>query len=222
MEYQSTPARERGNVLFLILIAVVLFAALSYAIAQSGRSAGADTALETTVMMAGQITEMPAAIRQGVARMLIDGTTPSAITFTGAASPNDIFYQGLATNVLPPPLACLPVCTVWTYVGFTDETHGLFVGGVGTDAPDILSILPNVTQQVCTQVQKGLAFATPAPPVQDTAAFDWTVITNQISQPGGLKGSATTIWAPTLTAQEFACVNNQNTSYFYYHVLLPQ
>ena len=222
MERNTSSYQQRGNALFLILIAVALFAALSYAITQSSRSAGNDTGHETTVLTAGQVTEIPAAVRQVAARMIITGTPASSITYTGAATPNDVFGSGMATNVPPPAAACAPSCTVWLYKGFTSMTQGRFAGGVGTDAPEVFAILPNVTLAICTQIQKGLAFASSTPPVQDTAAFDWTSITGTISQAGGLKGSATTVWEATLTGLDFACVNNQNTGYFYYHVLIDQ
>ncbi len=215
--------KQRGNALFLILIAVALFAALTYAITQSARSGGNDISREGSIVSAGQLTEMPAAVRQAVERLMITGASASSITFTGAATSSDVFAPGTGTvNFPPPPGACSPGCTAWVYQNFTDTTHGLFVGGVGTDAPEILAVLPAMTLSVCTQMQKGLGFASSIPPAQDTTAFDWTTITSPISAAGGLKGSASTIWSATLTGQEFACVNNLSSTYFYYHVLLTQ
>jgi hypothetical protein len=227
MEHKPSPGPQRGNALFLILIAVALFAALSYAITLSSRgSSGNAVNIGNAIVTAGQIVEMPAGIRQAVERMMITGTPASAITFTGAASHNDVFdlvSGGGGTANLPPPTGgCSPACTVWTYGTFTDSTHGLFIGGVKTDAPDVLAILPNVTEIVCEQIQKGLGFASQIPPVQDTAAFDWTDITGTISQAGGLKGSATTIWEASVSGQEFSCMDNRGTGNFYYHALIDQ
>ena len=55
---------EKGNVLFLILIAVALFAALSYAVTQSSRSGGGDANNETSLINSAQVTQYPASVRQ--------------------------------------------------------------------------------------------------------------------------------------------------------------
>ena len=64
---------ERGNVLFLILIAVALFAALSYAVTQSTRSGSGDASGETNLISSAQLTQYPAGIRTSIVRMIIAG-----------------------------------------------------------------------------------------------------------------------------------------------------
>ena len=63
-----TRKNEKGNVLFLILIAVVLFAALSYAVSQSNQTSG-DISSEEAELAAAEIINYFAAI-QGEAQRL--------------------------------------------------------------------------------------------------------------------------------------------------------
>src|SRR5882757_1232710 len=101
--------QERGNALFLILIAVALFAALSYAITQSGRGGGSVSA-QTALITAGQVTEQPADIRSAATRMILTGITGTSIVYNTSASANNVFDTvtggGGATNIPPPTTAC--------------------------------------------------------------------------------------------------------------------
>jgi hypothetical protein len=73
---------ERGNVLFLILIAVALFAALSYAVTQSTRGGGnADS--ETGLITASQYLQYGAGLKVAITRMMISGTDHSSLDFGG-------------------------------------------------------------------------------------------------------------------------------------------
>jgi hypothetical protein len=81
MKYRSN---QRGNVLFLILIAVALFAALSYAVTQSSRSGG-DSARETNILNSAQLAQYPNQIRTAVLRQNIDGVDITAVRFNAPA-----------------------------------------------------------------------------------------------------------------------------------------
>lgn len=70
-----------GNVLFLILIAVALFAALSYAVTQSSRSGG-DANREKLRAAASEIIQYGTAMEQAVSRMrLINRTSDAQLSF---------------------------------------------------------------------------------------------------------------------------------------------
>jgi hypothetical protein len=77
----SIDTHEKGNALFLILIAVALFAALAYAVTQSARSGGAPTTNEQNVIMAAQIVQSAAAAKAGVQRLVLGGVAANAITY---------------------------------------------------------------------------------------------------------------------------------------------
>ena len=68
--------RNRGNILFLILLAVVLFAALSYAVTSSLRGGGQDASNENAETGAAAIAQYVTLIRAEVQRMmLVNGCT---------------------------------------------------------------------------------------------------------------------------------------------------
>ena len=72
---------QKGNVLFLILIAVVLFAAISYAVTQSSRSGGSINK-ETALIQAAEIVQKANQIRVAIQRMKIsNGCDETEIDF---------------------------------------------------------------------------------------------------------------------------------------------
>jgi hypothetical protein len=74
-------ADQSGNVLFLILIAVALFAALSYAVTSSTRTGGSAASNETNLISSAQITQYPASVSTAVIRMVISGVSVDEIRF---------------------------------------------------------------------------------------------------------------------------------------------
>jgi|AntRauTorcE11897_2_1112592.scaffolds.fasta_scaffold02731_9 hypothetical protein len=71
---------QRGNALFLVLIAVALFAALSYAVTQSGRGSG-DISREKVQIQAAQIIQYVGSVEQTVQRMVLLGTPENELDF---------------------------------------------------------------------------------------------------------------------------------------------
>jgi hypothetical protein len=132
---------QRGNALFLILIAVALFAALSYAITQSGRGGGNITN-QTALITAGQVSEAPADIRSAVSRMVLSGVSGTSLVYYHASSTADaavnVFTQPLgggAVDVTPPTAACNAAidCADWAYIAArTAAVEGNYVKGLGT------------------------------------------------------------------------------------------
>ena len=95
---------ENGNVLFLILIAVVLFAALSYAVTQSSRSGGSDITEESINLGLDEVLNYVTSIRMAVTRMNLTGCDIDGdITFERAP------FDGSDTDYTNPnnPQACL-------------------------------------------------------------------------------------------------------------------
>ena len=78
--YQTRQA-ERGNMLFLILIAAALFAALSYVVAQSSRSGGGDAARDKARLAAADIMNQATAVQTSVGRLLIGGCLDTDLSF---------------------------------------------------------------------------------------------------------------------------------------------
>ena len=79
----SPRRHEQGNVLFLILIAVALFAALSYAVTQSTRSGGGSTERERMELDIAATLNTVSAFQTEILRRSLDGRPMSLTTNPG-------------------------------------------------------------------------------------------------------------------------------------------
>lgn len=85
--------RQSGNVLFLILIAVALFAVLSYAVTSSTRSGGGSITKEKAKSNAAAIIEYGASLRSAIMRMKVsNGCTNTNLDFS-----NTIYKKNTGT-----------------------------------------------------------------------------------------------------------------------------
>ncbi len=172
---------ERGNVLFLILIAVALFAALSYAVTQSTRSGSGDASGETNLINSAQLAQYPAGVRTAVVRMIIGGTSVDQLLFDNPTSFNqpymtdsDLEYNvfhptgGGAVFQNPPQDLIVPGSPgIWTF------SSAYRINGIGSTPTnvadvtgnDIIAFLPGVTQNVCRRLNEEVG-------IEDTSQAD--------------------------------------------------
>ncbi len=79
---------ENGNVLFLIMIAVALFAALSYAVTSSTRTSPASVSKEQAQLIASDLMQYASLMTSGIMRMRASGFQVWELDFV-KATPND-------------------------------------------------------------------------------------------------------------------------------------
>lgn len=186
---------DGGNVLFLILVAVVLFAALSYAVTQSSRGGG-NAESEVSLIKTAQITQYGNQIKFAVDRlMLVNGCAESELSFehadlnagyVNAGAPTDnschVFHtDGGGVTYLEPPSDWLGVTpSSLGYNVYYDQWYGdWFITGsdvsdIGTGADDLILVLPFVSRALCLQINNSSGIDNPSgePPQDVAVAFD--------------------------------------------------
>lgn len=164
-DQQTVRPSERGNVLFLILIAVALFAALSYVVTQSTRSGGGSTEREKNILSSAQMTQYPTALRTSIIRLVLGGVGIENIKFNtpgsfGASTNAEIFHPqgGGATYQAAPAELMLGGLSqgTWYYNGNFD-VPGVGIDGAGGN--DVIAFLPGISGGVCRQVNEELGLS---------------------------------------------------------------
>lgn len=164
---------ERGNVLFLILIAVALFAALSYAVTSSSRSGGGDANEETNLVSSASITQYPASVRTTLIRMIIGGATAEELAFNPPPYTNlDVAADDVFAAVFHPSgggavysPASRDIMTTnnpdgdWFFNGNLELEN---VGVAGAGGNDIIAYLPGISRGVCERINLELGIVTNA------------------------------------------------------------
>jgi len=242
---------QKGNALFLILIAVALFAALSYAVTQSGRGSG-DISSEQNVLYASQITDFGAAVKTAITRMIVSGpATISTLDFlTTTDSANAVFTSPLGGGIVTvtPPINALQgqgsignnlASTFWRYksTGQVGGNGGWFILGIGTDTSgdasrDAFAFI-GVTQGVCTAIDNDLGLTLSGNGTQ-SMSFLASTPSNEgtaLQDGGASTGTSAGVNNNTIAAYPgaaFGCYSNvggagpYSVRFTYYHTLIEQ
>ncbi len=165
MHERQNPARrqnEAGNVLFMILLAVILIGLLTAAIQGSNNSESANIDGETLVIRASEVQRAMAEMERGVKYIIENGTSESDIRFAhpdasadygdlnADADPSDQLFHasGGAANYRAVP-ADINDGSTWEFYG------GTHIPGMGTASrAELIVVLPNVSEQLCTKINK--------------------------------------------------------------------
>lgn len=164
----SPPKNQKGNILFLILLAVVLFAALAYAVTSSMRGGGKDAGSEKASAMAGEMMNYFTQIDTAVQRMMLTGGIKDyELNFYYKSGDNIV--SGTYDNV-----NCIENrCRVFDPEGggvngrvfpsfIRDNGTGggrarmvlTSVPGAGTSLPDLIMTFYGMRKDVCTEVNR--------------------------------------------------------------------
>ena len=150
---------ESGNILFMILIAVVLVGTLTAAINATSRPEGANIDPETLVIRASEVQRYASELERAITYILQNAISEEDIRFAhydahadygdlGAdADPSDQVFHvdgGGATYRAPP--AGINDGSSWEFYG------GTHAPGIGTGRADLMAVLPNVTQAFCDKI----------------------------------------------------------------------
>ncbi len=159
--------KQKGNALFLILIAVALFAALSYAVTQSGRGGGS-VDREQASINAAQMIQYAHQIEVAFNRLVLAGCDPSVIDVHHPDTPTSL--RNLATpadgscDVYEAAGGGVPAVTFPDsfYTGPIVQTGGMVVYNssgiedVGTIEPELYLYTGPLTEDICFEINRQL------------------------------------------------------------------
>lgn len=235
---------QNGNVLFLILIAVMLFGMLTAAITKSQQ--GTNTMdRERGAISATDVMAFGGAMEKAVARMLSDEMSENGLSFENAVwkfyDGNDVEVAGLFGNctserckVFSPAGGGLNATTFPSAQvnspANTDIQSGhagvysLKVKNVGTAAHDLVLIISMLDMNTCKQINSQMRIANPSdqPPVDSWAGavlYDGT-----FSGPGDATDEIGDL-ATEIDGKTTGCIKRSGggaADNFFYQVLLPR
>lgn len=172
---------QNGNALFIILIAVILFAALSYAVTSSSRTGDTQITRENTRLNIAKVESFVATTRAGIQRtVLVNKANPWDLSFKNNAwlyvngsvkdpigTPADpslfIFHPsgGAVTAMAFDGLArdC-PSCTAFNTKPGSGAMNWCAVPNIGSTAPELIMGIGGITIDACQQINAKEGIAT--------------------------------------------------------------
>jgi hypothetical protein len=231
---------QNGNVLFLILIAVILFAALSYAVTQSSRSGSGDAGRETNLVSSAAITQYPAAVKTSVLRMVINGTAYEDLKFnapsdfaalvSGNTTAQGVFHPlgGGAVYASADPNSVESTYGRWW---FNPKFEIMNIGTSTASSPngnEFIAFLPGVKRAICTRINEQVGIGATIPVTTITLASvqdDFTdADSNTIPNESNIIGDSASSGASSigLAGQPYGCFESATSDVFVYYQVLSE
>ena len=159
---------ERGNILFMVLIAVVLIGLLTAVMMNSGGGESANINDETLIIRLSEAQRKASEFERAVLFIVNAGKSEADLRFAHPDAPStygdlsadtdpsdQLFHQkGGGASYTEAP-ADINDGSKWEFYG------GTAVPGVGSARADLVAVLPNVTQQFCNKVNQMAGQDTP-------------------------------------------------------------
>lgn len=170
---QSKHRKEKGNVFFYILLAVVLLGALSYAISSSSRHTSTGTITDGQAkLFAAEIIHIGSQVKDATAKLLLRGCTDSQISiendnvsgYANAGAPGDeschVFHVSGGGVQFPVVAENMNNGTDWLFTGaaVAHQNGGYASTNVAGNA-DLVMLLFGVPENVCTQINSRLGIS---------------------------------------------------------------
>lgn len=194
--------KMQGLSVSVILLAVVLLAAISVAIAVASRSGNASSGEQQDKLLATTILNEAQQLKNNFDFAISNGVDPSTITATSPAPVTQ--FLPLSANIpelVFPTGATVGVTGSWYWHGASSP---IIDRNIGTNAGNLLIEVVKLKQSVCQQINLGL-FGSTDIPIVATSAWDSGDITND----------------PTLAGQMEGCFYYApDPEYFYYKVIV--
>jgi hypothetical protein len=227
---------ERGNVIFMVLIAVLLIGYLSVAVMNGGNNE-AEIDQESLSIKVSQVRSQVSEFERGVHYILQNGIAEDEIRFAHndaaadygdlstapAPSPaNQLFHPdgGGASYRLPP--SGISDGSAWEFYGHTA------LPAVGSDRADLVAVLPNVTEAFCAYINVN---NNQPEALDDTGTCIYSIATQRFSAGDQYDDSPNTLdeasfaQDTTISAVKPApqgCVTCGDGKHHFYHVLLAR
>ena len=214
---------ETGSALFMILIGVALFAALSYTVADMMRSGNPEAiGEERAKLYADEILDYAQAVRRAVQDMRINGCSDTEISFENDAVAG--YTNGTNTD-------CQVFHTdggglTWIDLKFNSSNPGeTFSGsmdvenGIGSSAADLFFTLGPLPKDICLAINDKLGITNPSgnPPYEQTGT-----ISNKFTGSYSVSENVTA-WVGSIQNQQAACMyRDVGGTNFFYQVLISR
>ena len=226
---------QSGNVLFYILIAVALLAALSYAVSQNNRGGGAGLSKERARLYATEVIDTAGSIATGVSQLRLRGVQPDDLCFDhtswgnanyanpSCSDPQTNLYdlQGAGLNWAEAPREAMDEKATPDYLWHfyrDNEIEGVGTT-TGTDtSADLILLVDELSLEVCQQIN-GLLGVTDADATPPTDTGYGTGYFAGIFTNSAIIGDED----PILANKNAACFfNTSDNKYAFYKVLVAR